>query len=876
MESITSAGAKFGEGLLRMFYLVSPSQSTFHKLEDVPQYIPDAAPYFFGMLLIETAITSLKAKRERNDNESTSTTSKRSSSRAKAIKPKIKQRPARLNDTITSVSSGLIQQLSHLVMKNIELASYIYVYEHFRLIPNLDVTQLWVWVITFLGVDMGYYWFHRAAHEINVAWAAHSVHHSSEEYNLSTALRQSVFQAYFSWVFYLPLALFVPPPMYATHMSLNTLYQFWIHTDLVPNLGWAEYILNTPTAHKIHHARNPEYIDKNYAGVLIIWDRMFGTYQGETRPALYGLTHPLNSFDLFWVQIAHFTHIAKTVYATPGISHKLAVLFAGPGWTPQKPHLRLGDINDIPEVPNLLETPDIEIKVYNPHLLNVRSNGDHILTGLMSLYVLAHFVSIILAELIIMTFTSHIPSSIITTTAVWLVYSLWVLSGILDSKKRVYFLEVVRLALFTPWLGRYVVSGMPTDPLLMVVDPKVVSAYGLSTVLVVDLFAVSSLAFFLACAVIGFVAPVPADSAGVAEAIMEPGKTSEPTFIEGLRRLFYLVAPSESTFHKLEDVPQYIPEAAPYFLGILLFEATITSLKARRERNTTSSSKSSSKATKIKPKIKQRPARLNDTITSISSGLIQQLPELFFKNFELATYIYVYDHFRIIDVDVTQLWVWIITFLSVDMAYYWLHRMSHEINIAWAAHFVHHSSEDYNLSAAFRHSAFQPYFSWVFNLPMAIFIPPAMFWTHMSLNTLFQFWVHTNLPVPNLGWLEYIINTPTAHRIHHGRNPEYIDKNYAGVLIIWDRMFGTYQGETRPAVYGLTHPLNSFDLFRVQFGHFTHIAKTVYATPGISHKLAVLFAGPGWTPQKPHLRLGDINDIPEVPNLLETPDTEIK
>ena len=141
--------------------------------------------------------------------------------------------------------------------------------------------------------------FSRSSVEVNLFWAAHQTHHSAENYNLSTALRQGAVQGYFSWIFYLPLALFVPPQIFLVHAQMNLLYQFWIHTDVIGNLGPFEYILNTPSHHRVHHGRNPYCIDKNYAGVFIIWDRLFGTFaaERENEQIAYGLIHPIKTFD---------------------------------------------------------------------------------------------------------------------------------------------------------------------------------------------------------------------------------------------------------------------------------------------------------------------------------------------------------------------------------------------------------------------------------------------------------------------------------------------------------------------------------------------------------------------------------------------------
>uniref|UniRef100_A0A8D1V9Q8 Transmembrane protein 195 n=1 Tax=Sus scrofa TaxID=9823 RepID=A0A8D1V9Q8_PIG len=189
------------------------------------------------------------------------------------------------------------------------------IWENYSII-SLPWDSPWTWYLTFLGVDFGYYWFHRMAHEVNILWAAHQTHHSSEGYNLSTALRQSVFQIYTSWV--------------------------------IDNLGPLELILNTPSHHRVHHGRNRYCIDKNYAGTLIIWDRIFGTFEAENEKVVYGLTHPINTFEPFKVQFHHLVNIWTTFWATPGFFNKFSVMFKGPGWSPGKP--RLGLSEEIPEV----------------------------------------------------------------------------------------------------------------------------------------------------------------------------------------------------------------------------------------------------------------------------------------------------------------------------------------------------------------------------------------------------------------------------------------------------------------------------------------------------------------------------------------------
>jgi alkylglycerol monooxygenase len=171
----------------------------------------------------------------------------------------------RLNDSISNLSQGIGQQLIGIFMKTILFFGYTYLYEHARI---FDIpTNIFIWVILFLGVDFLYYWFHRMSHQVNALWAAHVVHHQSEEYNYTVALRQSWFQSWFSWIFYLPLAIIgFDPMLFLTLVAFNTLYQFWIHTKMIGQLGWLEYIINTPSHHRVHHGSNPKYIDKNHGG----------------------------------------------------------------------------------------------------------------------------------------------------------------------------------------------------------------------------------------------------------------------------------------------------------------------------------------------------------------------------------------------------------------------------------------------------------------------------------------------------------------------------------------------------------------------------------------------------------------------------------
>lgn len=200
-------------------------------------------------------------------------------------------------DTLNNMSSGMIEQCFTAVAKVILIAGYVYLYQHHR-IATLDSSSLWVIVLTVFGVDFCYYWMHRCAHRCSILWCGHSVHHQSQRYNLSVALRQGIIQAWYSWIFYLPLALLgVSPWLMVTVYSFNLLYQFWIHTQLIDKMGFAEHFMNTPSHHRVHHGTNPNYLDKNYAGMFIIWDKLFGTFEPESEPVNYGLTEPLENWN---------------------------------------------------------------------------------------------------------------------------------------------------------------------------------------------------------------------------------------------------------------------------------------------------------------------------------------------------------------------------------------------------------------------------------------------------------------------------------------------------------------------------------------------------------------------------------------------------
>ncbi|MEO8649736.1 MAG: sterol desaturase family protein [Acidobacteriota bacterium] len=187
------------------------------------------------------------------------------------------------------------------------------------------------WVILFFVDDFAYYWFHRISHETRLFWNFHVVHHSSEHYNLSVAVRQSWFSGILHWIFYAPIMLLgFAPWMFAVMHGFNLIYQFWIHTRFVNRLGPFEWIFNTPSHHRVHHGVNNQYLDKNYAGVLIIWDRLFGTFAGEDEEPLYGIIKPIRSHNWLWINTHAWHEMWQEIGRRPTLGGKLRCIFGSP------------------------------------------------------------------------------------------------------------------------------------------------------------------------------------------------------------------------------------------------------------------------------------------------------------------------------------------------------------------------------------------------------------------------------------------------------------------------------------------------------------------------------------------------------------------
>ncbi len=246
-------------------------------------------------------------------------------------------------DALGSLSAGALSTTTGLFTKLIGIAVYAWVLEHFALwrMPaewfDLSASGVLAWLGVLLTWDFFYYWKHRLGHEVALLWAAHSVHHQSEEYNLTTALRQTSTDFIIGWIVYVPMFLLgVPLHVFATVAALDLIYQFWVHTRHIDKLGWADRVFVTPSNHRVHHAQNTPYLDKNYGGILIIWDRLFGTFAEERddEPVVFGVRRPLSSFNVFEANWSVYRDLIADSRHASNWRDRFALWLRHPGWRP--------------------------------------------------------------------------------------------------------------------------------------------------------------------------------------------------------------------------------------------------------------------------------------------------------------------------------------------------------------------------------------------------------------------------------------------------------------------------------------------------------------------------------------------------------------
>ena len=278
-------------------------------MDKLPDPVAYAVPAFILLLIVEMLV-SLRADKSRYE----------------------------ARDTLTSLMLGTISQVAGALVGAAVVGMAVWVYQFHLFDIGIAFRQWWwAWILCFILDDLAYYVFHRSAHRVRWFWASHVIHHSSQHYNLSTALRQT-WTGFFSLGFLFRLPLFLigfPPAMVFFCAGINLIYQFWIHTEAIRRMPkWFEAVMNTPSHHRVHHGVNPRYLDANYAGVFIIWDRMFGSFvpERDDDPVRYGIVKQLGSFNILWAAVHEWVGIAKDVWAAPW-RHKLDYLWREPGWS---------------------------------------------------------------------------------------------------------------------------------------------------------------------------------------------------------------------------------------------------------------------------------------------------------------------------------------------------------------------------------------------------------------------------------------------------------------------------------------------------------------------------------------------------------------
>jgi sterol desaturase/sphingolipid hydroxylase (fatty acid hydroxylase superfamily) len=341
----------------------------------------------------------------------------------------------RLNDTITNFALGIGSQISGVLSKGLLFGMFVYVHNHYTLfqIPK----TWWSFMLCLVLFDLLFYWAHRISHETNFFWGAHVVHHQSEEYNLSVALRQSWIHNLIAFFIFLPIPfLGFDPVTFGIAAGIDTLYQFWIHTRTIGKMHpLIEYFLNTPSHHRVHHAINPKYIDKNHAGVFIIWDRMFGTFRAEDSPEeiTYGITTQFKSWNPVWANW-HYYHDMIDKMKQMEWRDKLRMVFARPGWLPEY----LGGFQHVKEV---------DTATYAKY--------DADTTNLFRAYGTLQFLITLVGTIAYLDHFSTITLFYRWFFAAILVISIMIVGAIFERKKWIAWAEIVRLVLVLAALNSY-------------------------------------------------------------------------------------------------------------------------------------------------------------------------------------------------------------------------------------------------------------------------------------------------------------------------------------------------------------------------------------------------------------------------------------
>ncbi|KAH9393648.1 hypothetical protein TYRP_021565 [Tyrophagus putrescentiae] len=347
----------------------------------------------------------------------------------------------RVQDLVTNVGSAIVFLFSRILFLGMIIHVYFYIHDNYRIV-DMPLHNFWSWLISLLLVEFVYYWTHRALHEFNFLWAAHQFHHMAEDLNVSTAIRDSVVDLILYDIFPLPLSFLIPPQILVVHMQFSLIYQIWLHNSVIGDLGFFEYI------HLVHHGKNPYCIDKNYGALLMIWDRLFGTYQREKKEdkLVFGVVSPTPAtFDPLVLQFGYYRDVYRKFMAMETAGDKVSALVKGPGWSPGKP--RLGLLSDVPEpdrdAPKYTYDPEVSVwtKLYV---------GLHGLVLLIGLYAIGHH--------LVIRFT-YLKA---TVAMLFIITTLTSFGFIFDSRKFAPLFETARCLLYYP-IDYYIAMNTPWD-----------------------------------------------------------------------------------------------------------------------------------------------------------------------------------------------------------------------------------------------------------------------------------------------------------------------------------------------------------------------------------------------------------------------------
>jgi len=359
----------------------------------------------------------------------------------------------RSNDAINSLSAGILSESTGYFTKFLQYTIWGLVLSKLAL---FDIERSWfdasvggvlLWILAAVLWDFCYYWNHRLGHEISILWAAHAVHHQSEDYNLSTALRQTSTSFLFSWIFYVPLFLIgFPADVLITVAAVNLIYQFWVHTQQIRRLGVLDRIFVTPSNHRVHHAQNERYIDKNYGGIFVLWDRLFGTFieESDDEPVIFGVRKPLGNWNPFWANFQVYDYLLFDATRTRRWRDKIGIWFRRTGWRP-------ADV--AAEYPK--QAVDLtRFRKYDPDISTVRRR-----------YVLAQFMVVIATALFIANAFATQGAGVVLVPCLLLWTNLYTLGLLNEDRPYAARFELIRLFVVLP-LGMYAL-----DPDLITIIP---------------------------------------------------------------------------------------------------------------------------------------------------------------------------------------------------------------------------------------------------------------------------------------------------------------------------------------------------------------------------------------------------------------------